>query len=192
MESILRTFKKIPLNVFEDLFNDKFLEHEQFNTTVDDNITAELSKQVNFDSENVSHTEAYQGLPVGFHVLDNGMPCCLVNSGGDWEHPVAYVIYHDGNAFRAYVPAKGNVWNRVTKTAFGSEQEVVEDAEEKFVEGAALLLKEQENNMEPVDVEYFEGLIADGDSGEIEVDLYKLTNAVDIFNDIMKNITEQK
>lgn len=31
---------------------------------------------------------------------------CL--AGGDWEEPVAFVVYHDGRDVRAYVPTDGN------------------------------------------------------------------------------------
>lgn len=31
---------------------------------------------------------------------------CL--AGGDWEEPVAFVVYHDGKDLRGYVPTEGN------------------------------------------------------------------------------------
>jgi len=40
--------------------------------------------------------------------------------GGDWEEPVAFVIYWDGKDFRGYVPTDGNSFDLATKAAIGS------------------------------------------------------------------------
>jgi hypothetical protein len=184
----MRTFKKMSLGAFEELFLATF-DKDGYDPLATDEVQKDL-QLVNFDFENASFTDAYENLPVGFHVLDNGMPCVFANAGGDWEHPVGYIVYHDGETFRAYIPHRGNVWNRITKTAFGSEQEVVEDDQEKLIEGVKLLLREQSGNMEPRDVEYFELNIKDASTAEIDTDLYKFVNAVDMFNEIMDTIKE--
>lgn len=44
-----------------------------------------------------------------------------VLAGGDWEDPVAFVIYHDGKDFRAYVPRDGNSYDLKTKQAGGND-----------------------------------------------------------------------
>lgn len=43
---------------------------------------------------------------------------CL--GGGDWEEPVAFVIYFDGNDFRGYVPTQGNSFDIKSKAAIGT------------------------------------------------------------------------
>jgi hypothetical protein len=50
-------------------------------------------------------------------------------AGGDWEAPLLYVLYWDGRELRGYVPTKGNPFNTDTKTAYGSEHEVMDDDE---------------------------------------------------------------
>jgi len=40
--------------------------------------------------------------------------------GGDWEEPVAFVIYWDGKDFRGYVPTDGNSFDIASKAAIGS------------------------------------------------------------------------
>jgi hypothetical protein len=48
-------------------------------------------------------------------------------AGGDWECPVAFIIYWDGSKLRAYVPTDGNSWNTDTKRAYGNEEKDGED-----------------------------------------------------------------
>lgn len=38
----------------------------------------------------------------------NGAPYMIFYAGGDWQYPVVFMMYHDGNKFRFYVPTKGN------------------------------------------------------------------------------------
>jgi len=71
--------------------------------------------KVNFDLENV--------MLEGFKTTDSGVPFALLVCGGDWETPIATVVYYDGKTFRGYVPKNGNPYNHKTKTAFGNEDE---------------------------------------------------------------------
>lgn len=52
----------------------------------------------------------------------NGLTFLMGAAGGDWEHPVAFILYidHNGNV-RGYVPKDGNAYNHKFKTAYGSE-----------------------------------------------------------------------
>lgn len=44
--------------------------------------------------------------------------------GGDWQQPVCFMLYSDGDSLRVYVPRKGNAYNLHTGTAFsGSEND---------------------------------------------------------------------
>ena len=47
-----------------------------------------------------------------------GFPYIQCAAGGDWECPVCFFVYFDGNKFRGYVPLKGNALNRNEKHAF--------------------------------------------------------------------------
>lgn len=80
-------------------------------------------KKVDFSTENMEFKAGagYMSYPCGYMQLANGMPCLFVNAGGDWECPICFVIYWDGKKLRAYIPKAGNMWNRDTKTAFGSD-----------------------------------------------------------------------
>lgn len=55
--------------------------------------------------------------------MDNGFTFLGVTAGGDWEEPVFFIIYFDGKGLRGYIPENGNTYNKITKTAFGSEGE---------------------------------------------------------------------
>lgn len=46
---------------------------------------------------------------------------CL--GGGDWEEPVAFIIYWDGKNFRGYVPTEGNCFDLASKAAIGTAPE---------------------------------------------------------------------
>lgn len=69
-------------------------------------------QKIRFDYENV-YVEKYLE-------LSSGVPIALVLAGGDWESPVLFALYYDGNTFRGYVPTEGNVFNRTLKQAYGN------------------------------------------------------------------------
>lgn len=89
----------------------------------------DISK-VCFDFENSEcntrsnpHTRKSPDTLMGLHTLDNGFTFWGMWAGGDWEYPVFFIVYWDGKGLRGYVPEDGNVYNKVFKTAFGSEGE---------------------------------------------------------------------
>lgn len=43
--------------------------------------------------------------------IKNGIPYAIVRKGGDWEIPVLFMVYYDGENIRAYFPKKGNSIN---------------------------------------------------------------------------------
>lgn len=45
----------------------------------------------------------------------SGCPYVVGYVGGDWENPVVFMIYFDGNEMRAYVPKCGNTWRTYKK-----------------------------------------------------------------------------
>ena len=90
-----------------------------------------------FDSENV---DAHGDIKMS----KKGFPYIQCAAGGDWECPVCFFVYFDGNKFRGYVPLKGNALNRVEKHAFsGSRNE--DDA--KFVQKELGINYDEANSM---------------------------------------------
>lgn len=57
----------------------------------------------------------------------------FVNAGGDWEFPICFVLYNGTSGIRAYIPEKGNVYNKKRKCAYGSENDEEEDYDEDIV-----------------------------------------------------------
>lgn len=52
------------------------------------------------------------------------VPVIMGYAGGDWEQPVAYILYLSAKGqLRVYVPRKGNVFNNITNEAFGNDEE---------------------------------------------------------------------
>lgn len=61
---------------------------------------------------------------MGIWTTVSGIPVLGCMAGGDWEHPVYFVIYPENKTtLRGYIPKEGNTWNKKTKTAYGSEEE---------------------------------------------------------------------
>lgn len=71
--------------------------------------------KVSFDFENFEI--------VGYKTLANGLTYLECYAGGDWEHPVTFIIYWDGKKLRGYVPTEGNPWNLTTKQAYGNDED---------------------------------------------------------------------
>lgn len=90
--------------------------------------------KIDFDLENfyADPRDSTEDWHLGFQQLNNGFTYVGVVAGGDWEFPVYAIIYHDGTTFRGYIPTKGNTYNTVTKSAFGSESNFETDTETEF------------------------------------------------------------
>lgn len=107
------------------------------NTLLMDGCLTKVSEdwqKVKFDLENIYTSQADVSgseWQLGFQQLGTGFTYIGVMAGGDWEHPVYAIVYHDGKAFRGYIPTKGNTFNPVTKTAFGSECAELEDTDDE-------------------------------------------------------------
>jgi hypothetical protein len=81
-------------------------------------IEKDLAK-VEFDAENSDWDNSWK--ITGFKTLASGLTCLCFRAGGDWEYPIAYVVYYDGTKLRAYIPSGGNHYNRKTKKAYGND-----------------------------------------------------------------------
>lgn len=144
-------------------------------------VMVEKDLTVDFDFENCEYEqkESYMDYPCGFETLPNGVNVLFINAGGDWEAPVCFVLYYDGKSIRAYVPRKGNLWNRTRLCALGSEYE--DDPEGEMVRALREIIAELEPNrrtqLESLD-----------DEALLNLDLELLTSEEEIRNEVMENI----
>jgi len=134
---MVRKFVPITAQELKDRIKDAYHRHPDYlvykqtwDELMEDGILSHLTKQIrkdldkiDFDTENISALDQHGTgtAPVGFEKLDNGLTFLGVTAGGDWEFPIFYIIYWDGTALRAYIPNKGNVYNRKTKSAYGND-----------------------------------------------------------------------
>jgi hypothetical protein len=76
-------------------------------------------RKINFDFENCFVDE--EAAKADLNHLQDGTALLWAYAGGDWEMPVAFVLYLDpNNKIRGYVPSDGNVYCHECKTAWGS------------------------------------------------------------------------
>lgn len=130
-------------NQLWDMFHEKFdngVSPYEFDC-LGPKFQADLAK-VDFDFENYTfdHLEEEMGRSsgiLGYRKFWTRSPLTCFSyvgwsAGGDWEYPVTFIVYldQDGKTFRAYIPKDGNVWNHVTKSAIGND----EDADSDFLE----------------------------------------------------------
>lgn len=81
----------------------------------------ELIRRVPSIDKDIKVIFGTENVEVSYERTSNGVPYLLCECGCDYETPVVFMIYHDGKKFRAYVPTKGNMFNRDTKWALGND-----------------------------------------------------------------------
>lgn len=121
-------------------------------------IEADL-KKCDFDTENVDCEKGYDDTKkiAGFQTLSSGFTFLGISAGGDWESPVFFIIYYDGENLRAYIPLSGNPWNTDEKQAYGNNESDDSNAKKRFNvdsyteahANADLILKEIEEHIVP-------------------------------------------
>jgi len=83
--------------------------------------------KVEFDTENFEYEKDHFNVQLegitGPVTLENGLTFVGFTAGGDWEHPVYFIVYWDGKKLRGYIPKEGNPWNTSTKQAYGNDEE---------------------------------------------------------------------
>lgn len=113
--------------VYNLCYKNKLNEKSKYASALYDDIWCGKYK---FDSENVV---TYGGIKMS----KKGFPYIQCAAGGDWESPVCFFVYFDGNKFRGYIPLKGNAINRNNNTAFqgnGDEEEAKFIAKENGID----------------------------------------------------------
>lgn len=96
----------------------------------------DLSK-VEFDWENSTHPDddgddCFSNYPVGFKTLKDDFHVCFINAGGDWEFPICFVVYWDGDEIRGYIPKDGNAYDKVKNIAYGNDDSENERGNDKI------------------------------------------------------------
>ncbi|RDJ34980.1 MAG: hypothetical protein DWQ19_09100 [Crenarchaeota archaeon] len=122
-----RYFAPITPEELREKFNKKYEDFHDF--LYSDSKAVKDIQKIQFDYENWEEEEAFQDelkKLVGIHTLPNGMTFWGAQAGGDWEHPVFFILYWDGKEIRGYVPKEGNVYNLKEKSAFGNNEEADE------------------------------------------------------------------
>lgn len=108
------------MNKLEEAYN-----NEEFDIYECINNCAPL--EVEFDLENWGgvkhHDHDYLGFEnlLGLNLTNHGKQFIGMNAGGDWEHPVFFLLYIEGEEIKCYIPKEGNTYNKICMTAFGSE-----------------------------------------------------------------------
>jgi hypothetical protein len=97
---------------------------------VQNTVRDDLSK-IEVDTENVDYIGEYE-MPgteslEHFEMIGTGgtaFPVAWCACGGDWENPLAFVLYiGQKGELRAYIPKDGNVYNKKEKAAYGNNDD---------------------------------------------------------------------
>lgn len=123
--------------------------------TVVEHIDFGRDSKINFDFENVllgwnnSTYDPIRSSSIETITVDGKeIPFIKGSAGGDWEFPLAFIIYLSNKGeLRMYVPRKGNVFNRDTKEAFGND----EDADEIFLKKEGISYNDFYDHMDEVE-----------------------------------------
>jgi hypothetical protein len=106
----------------KDITKDEFLKkvEEMFfgDKVVTKTIYKDLSK-VEFEWENCDKVDDHGDN--GYIEPVEGLHTQLMYVGGDGEMPIHFALYWDGKELRAYVPSKGNPWDKEEKIAWDYE-----------------------------------------------------------------------
>jgi hypothetical protein len=131
------SIKELEAIVEKNFEEDEYASIKRLTPKIEDDL-----KKVEFDDENYEFRDdspgyPYSGLLSYQRIGDLTFLGC--QAGGDWEYPVFFIIYYDGKQLRAYIPSKGNCWNRKTKSAYGNndddpDQDEVPDFTEPDIE----------------------------------------------------------
>lgn len=117
----------------KDSYNGKFSVDKFVYRFCRKNNEFEVLKQLNNDLSKVKFDEENLG-SIGGIKTSNGITYIECYGGGDWEIPVLFYIYWDGQKFRGYIPTCGNSFNRKLKIALGNNS----DDDVKFLRSEGL------------------------------------------------------
>jgi len=102
---------------------DFFYTNRHILLSLNQKLQKDLSK-IQFDLENFYsapfNPPGDSAAILGLHTSSSGLTFLGCEAGGDWEYPIYFIIYWDGEILRSYIPNKGNYYNKKTKMAFGN------------------------------------------------------------------------
>lgn len=131
----MRKFSPISVSELQGKIELKKLNYEDWDDYYYRELTPQIEKdlaKVVFDCENIDTkpwTRTINPL-MGYNTLDNGLSFLGITAGGDWEAPIFFIIYFDGNKLRGYIPEKGNTWDVENRIAYGNNNTNADDAPE--------------------------------------------------------------
>lgn len=114
--------------IFETKWRDQFGEELSGEDLLKLDRVGEDIGGVKFSFENCAYTADRENEPLSGMLGPRslgGLSFIGACSGGDWEHPVYFVMYldADGKTLRGYIPRNGNPWNYDTNQALGNDEE---------------------------------------------------------------------
>lgn len=126
-------FKKISIEEFTKIlekaskellgkdFDEDWLQTTNW-TRVSSYVKRDLSR-IEFSDENIFVSNQYinknyQNSLLGINQLSNGLCFLGVNSSGDWELGVFFIVYWDGEDLRGFIPLEGNTFNEKRRCAW--------------------------------------------------------------------------
>jgi len=193
-----RYFKKITLDEFKEKLKPMISNEEFPYEGIPDAVSKEwkvtsdwenfeCGKDYNTEELKEGKVQGFSNYPCGLRMLSNGMPVLFINAGGDWEYPICFIIYWDGEKLRGYTPTKGNVFDRKEKEAFGN----IEYDNDEAYKIAKALLKEASGWMDVKDqLKQLEEDYKD-DAMTFINEIMNISSETAIIDDIMNRIVEK-
>lgn len=135
------TVKELKRKIVEVRARD-FTDYKHLTPTVEKDLN-----KIQFDTENIDDQSSIPNKRdfLGYHTLSNKMPYLGVYAGGDWENPVYFIIYWDGQKLRGYIPEDGNLYNTDTKQAYGNDEKAdLKNAQKRWPADKNLKLEDHE------------------------------------------------
>ena len=154
--------------------------------------------RIDVSTENLDSGAAFShSLECEDYEVIGGIPFAWGMCGGDWEQPIAFVVYFGGDgSLKSYVPSSGNAYNHDELCAYGSEANPESDVDhsddfdyDKMVEDIKSHIKLFDETKDEIDIEtVFE---PDEDEWELSADAF-VTNESELNNLIENGMKNHK
>lgn len=136
-DELREKIRQVAVPLMDNEWDEPGLPGEILATTRNVQIKKDLKIEFDFENFECAAGRGYNGTEslTGLRTLSNGLVYVGCSAGGDWETPVFFIVYWDGQKLRAYIPTRGNPFNRTTKQAYGNNgQADYEDAKKVYPE----------------------------------------------------------
>jgi len=144
-DELREKIRQVAVPLMDEEWDEPGLRGEILAVTNNAQIKKDLKIEFDFENFECEAGEGYNGTKsvTGLRTLPNGLTHIGCSAGGDWEIPVFFIVYWDGQKLRAYIPTKGNPFNRTKKQAYGNDEQAdyedmkkVYPADKSAIEGA--------------------------------------------------------